>query len=347
MSANATASGKLPTELKDRRATRGRRISPEGENGFYETWYPVCLSADVAPGQVLGRPFLDGRVVVFRGANGVARVMSAYCRHFGADLGTGGVVIGDELQCPYHHWRYGQDGACSHIAVSGPVPKQARLYTFPSVEKWGIVFAYYGENETPVFQLPELPIPKGALRTFGTFKFKLDISLQFANSVDYQHLVVLHGLTMERYPEVTFDRYHMTQKNMVFSDSTRANGARFGLDVAIYGTSILIFGGDISGQPIYFAILGTPITSEGVSYGYTVTTVPHGGDDPQSAAATTESLIQWEKWAHRLMVEDDKPIMDTVSFRQDAFLAQDKYVAEYLRYLERYPRVHPAEDFIK
>jgi hypothetical protein len=203
------------------------------------------------------------------------------------------------------------------------------------------VFAYYGENETPVFQLPELPIPEGALRTFGTFKFKLDISLQFANSVDYQHLVVLHGLTIERYPEVTCDRYHMTQKNMVWTDSSRANGARFGLDVAVYGTSILIFGGDVGGQPVSWAILGTPITSEGVSYGYTVTTVPHGGDDPESVAATTESLIQWEKWAHVLMVEDDKPIMDTVkSFNPETIITYEVGVKS--QFLENRVRFNTA-----
>jgi hypothetical protein len=37
----------------------------------------------------------------------------------------------------------------------------------------------------------------------------------------------------------------------------------------------------------------------------------------------------------------------TFALPEVTFLPPDKYVAEYLRYLERYSRIHPAEDFIK
>jgi nitrite reductase/ring-hydroxylating ferredoxin subunit len=347
MSSGATLKKQEPIGSKARSATRGHRIAREGEGGFYETWYPVCLSDDVKPGEIVGRDFLDGRVIAYRGENGVVRVLSAYCRHFGADLSAGGKVIGNNVRCPYHHWQYGQDGACAHIPIGGPIPKQARLYTFPTVERWGIVFAYYGESETPLFELPDFPIPDPALRTYGVLKFKLDISLQIANSVDYQHLIVLHGLTMERYPDISFDRHYMTQTGVVFSDHARAGGTKFQLDVAIHGTNCLIFGGDVGGQQAYFCVVGTPVTREGVTYGYTVMAVPKGGDDPASLEATQARLIGLEKWSHALMVEDDQPIFDAISFRQDVLLRQDKYVAEYLKYLEHYPRVHPAEDFIK
>jgi len=338
----------IPTDVtKARVATRGRRIAPEGEGGYYETWYPVCLSSDVTPGCVIGRDFLDGRVIAFRGENGGVRVMSAYCRHFGADLSVGGVVIENSVRCPYHHWRYGQDGACNHIPIGGPIPKQARLYTFPTIERWGIVFAYYGESDPPLFEMPEIPIANAAYRAFGVLKFRLDISLQIANSVDYQHLIVLHGLTMEKFPEVSFERYHMKQSGIVFRDATRGNGLLYELEVAIYGTNLLLFGGTVGGAPAYFMVVGTPVKREGLTYGYTVMAVPKAGEDPASVQATTERLIGLEKWSHALMVEDDQPIMDTISFRQDVWLRQDRYVAEYLRYLERYPRVHPAGDFIK
>jgi phenylpropionate dioxygenase-like ring-hydroxylating dioxygenase large terminal subunit len=33
------------------------------------------------PGQIIGKEFLDGRIVVWRGYSGEARVMSAYCVH--------------------------------------------------------------------------------------------------------------------------------------------------------------------------------------------------------------------------------------------------------------------------
>jgi nitrite reductase/ring-hydroxylating ferredoxin subunit len=347
MSSRASLSRNEQAAVKPRAETRGRRIPREGEGGFYETWYPVCLSDDVKPGEVIGRDFLDGRVIAFRGENGTVQVTSAYCRHMGADLSAGGKVIGNDVRCPYHHWQYGQDGACSHIPIGGPIPKQARLWTFPTVERWGIVFAYYGEHETPLFELPDFPMADPALRTYGVLKFKLDISLQIANSVDYQHLIVLHGLTMEKYPDVSFARYHMSQRNVIFRDHTRAGGMKFELDVEIHGTNCLIFGGDVGGEKAYFLVVGTPVIREGVTYGYTVMCVPKGGSDPESVAATEARLIGLEQWSHALMVQDDQPIFDAISFRQDVLLNHDKWIAEYLRYLERYPRVHPAEDFIK
>ncbi len=81
----ATASIGAP--LVPRRRFLGRPIPAEGANGlFTQSWFPLCLSSQVARGQVRGVDFLDGRVVIFRGENGRAQVLSAYCPHVGADL---------------------------------------------------------------------------------------------------------------------------------------------------------------------------------------------------------------------------------------------------------------------
>lgn len=58
----------------------------EGENGlFSQSWFPICLSEELHSGAVLSKPFLDGKVVAYRGADGVAHVMSGYCPHMGGD----------------------------------------------------------------------------------------------------------------------------------------------------------------------------------------------------------------------------------------------------------------------
>ena len=335
------------TERKSRAETRGERVLPQGEGGFDVNWYPVCLSSDIGVGQVKGLDFLDGRVVAYRGENGVLKVMSAYCRHFGADLG-GGKVIGNELQCPYHHWQYGQDGACKHIPIGGAIPKNARQFVFPTIEKWGLVFAFNGLE--PTFELPEFPIPSDKLvyRTFGTLKFKLDMGLQITNSVDFQHLIILHGLDIEKYPEVTFHKYGMRQSGgLVWRDNLRGGGARSVIDAQITGSNFLSFGGDMAGTNAYMVITGTPVTSEGCTYGYTIVATPKSDDSPDAEIAANNTLEALEKWAHALMVEDDQPIMDNISFRMDNLLRHDRYVAEMFRFLQKYPRAHPSEEFIK
>ncbi len=342
--------GKLekPAKRKPRSETRGERVPPQGEGGFDVNWYPVCLSNDIRAGEVKGMDFLDGRVVVFRGENGAVTVMSAYCRHFGADLGVGGKVMGNEIQCPYHHWRYGQDGACKHIPIGGAIPKNARQFVFPTIEKWGLVFAFNGLE--PTYQLPEFPIPADKLmyRTYGTLKFKLDIGLQITNSVDFQHLIILHGLDIEKYPNVEFHENGMRQTGgMVWRDNMRGGGAKSVIEAQIVGSNFLVFGGDLAGINAYAVVVGTPITKEGCTYGYTIMAMPRFPESAGGEQATNTALGALERWSHALMVEDDQPIMDNISFRMDNVLHHDRYVAQMFRFLQNYPRAHPSAEYIR
>lgn len=55
-------------------------------------------------------------MVVFRGQDGKAYVMDAYCPHLGANLAVGGRVVGNCIECPFHGWQFrGEDGRCVRI----------------------------------------------------------------------------------------------------------------------------------------------------------------------------------------------------------------------------------------
>src|SRR5262245_50333787 len=59
-----------------RKRFRAVPIPAEGENGlFTESWFPICPSFEVTPGKVVGKSFLDGRVVVYRTDDGQPHVM--------------------------------------------------------------------------------------------------------------------------------------------------------------------------------------------------------------------------------------------------------------------------------
>ena len=136
-----------------RKRVLGRPIPTEGENGlFSQSWFPLCLSNAVAPNQVRGEDFLDGRVVIFRTASGRAQVLSAYCPHLGADLSVGDVYE-DTIRCAFHHWQYDVDGVCTKTRVGDPPPPGACLFKFPTIEKYGLIWAFNGEE--PLFALPD------------------------------------------------------------------------------------------------------------------------------------------------------------------------------------------------
>ena len=154
-----TASSALPeTVSTPRRAPRVRNPVPgEGDDGlFTQSWFAICTSEELARSTVLGRDFLGGRVVAYRGEDGIARVRSAYCMHLGADLAAG-KVTGNELRCPFHDWHYGPDGHCTRTGIGDPPPRGARLFSFPTCEKYGVVFAFNGVE--PLFTLADLDVP--------------------------------------------------------------------------------------------------------------------------------------------------------------------------------------------
>ncbi len=64
--------------VKSRPPRIADRLPAEGENGvFTESWFPLCKSSEIAPGEMRGIDFLDGRVVVMRDQQGEVHVLSA------------------------------------------------------------------------------------------------------------------------------------------------------------------------------------------------------------------------------------------------------------------------------
>ena len=152
------------------------------------------------------RPFtrrlLGRELVAFRTASGRVAVLDARCAHLGADLGRGRVV-GEAIQCPYHHWQYGPDGACVHAPAQPDRPPRARQTCYPAVERHGQVFFFNGPE--PLFPLPffpgERPEDFAAARPLlfhGDFSW-----LMFAaNTFDVQHWHGVHSRRLIGEPEV-------------------------------------------------------------------------------------------------------------------------------------------------
>ena len=91
----------------------------EGEREF-KFYFNTCLSRSQKEHCYYAGLFLcitaGLNLAVFRDEHGVAHALDAYCPHMGANLGAGGRVKGNCLECPFHAWRFrGDDGKCTHI----------------------------------------------------------------------------------------------------------------------------------------------------------------------------------------------------------------------------------------
>lgn len=124
--------------------------------GIPDSWYLLAYSEDVPTGGVREFRYLGRELVAFRGESGTVTVADAFCPHLGAHLGVGGTVVGDSIQCPFHHWRFDGSGRCVDVPYARRVPLGARLATYPSRELAGMIFLWYGDRE-PFFELPAVP----------------------------------------------------------------------------------------------------------------------------------------------------------------------------------------------
>lgn len=114
----------------------------------------------------------------------------------GASLASGRIIDGT-LQCPFHHWRFDTTGACVQIPGSARIPAAASHAAYPTVERYGYVWVWYGSS-VPMFPLPELSALDSADKRYRRFRFAdttaATIRRIMESTYDPDHLVELYGL---------------------------------------------------------------------------------------------------------------------------------------------------------
>lgn len=165
------------------------------------SWYYFGPVAALREGPLTQERF-GQRLVAFRTAAGVVSVLDARCCHLGTDLGRGRVV-GEAIQCPYHHWEFGADGVCTRIPAGGGLPAFARQRRYPAAERHGHLFVFNGREA--LFPLPfyEGESPENLICS-RSVEVELDCPwyLVGANAFDLQHYRASHDRELLAEPEI-------------------------------------------------------------------------------------------------------------------------------------------------
>ena len=159
-------------------------------------WYPAATAAELTD-QPLKRRMLEQDFVLFRDAGGTARCLANVCSHRGGSL-AGGKLRDGCIQCPYHGWLFDGDGICRQIPSLGrdaKIPARARVDSYPTVERYGLVFAFLGDLEEaerpPIMEIPECGLP-GWRVTIQHFEWDLDYQRSIENGLDLAHNEFVH-----------------------------------------------------------------------------------------------------------------------------------------------------------
>ena len=341
----------MATRIEERVSSRQeesvchREVSPmpaEGEGGlFTQSWFPICQSRELAAGAILGREFLGGRVIAFRGEDGVARVMSAYCAHVGADLSIG-KVSGNSVICRFHRWQYDGEGCVERVAAGDPAPQRARLFRFPTRERYGLVWAFNGEE--PLWELPNLPYREETLLCTVSHPFGFDGDPWWfaANTFDFNHIEQLHGLDLQgKFPDedIEWTPYHAKYKVNLERWDDRNASYEFGT----YGSNVFVGHGIFEGR--WYAEVGArslprPGRSEVL---LSILTKAVDGESEESHRAFHKRMVDLEI----SLAMEDKPVLETLHFQQGYLTRSDKALGKFLDYIRAYPRANPAREFIR
>jgi len=165
---------------------------------YINFWYPVAKIEEVLDNEPLQVQILGLKFVAFRDSDGVARVLSDTCIHRGGSLGKGWVRDGCVI-CPYHGWEYRGDGKCAKVPTfddDTKLPARAKVDSYPTQEKYGIVFAFLGdlpEAERPtICDVPEYDAEGWRVNETVVFEINAYYERSVENGLDAAHNEFVH-----------------------------------------------------------------------------------------------------------------------------------------------------------
>ena len=163
------------------------------------TWQPVALTKDLPAGGVLSYRLFDVDLLVARLPSGLLAAEDS-CPHKGARLSRGRICEG-ALQCPYHGWRFNQQGDCVNIPslLDPPADKLrlSHLRNYSVMERYGMVWVQM-EADAAV-TLPEVPEFEDKNWTYlvgPPTLFRAGFRREIENYLDMTHFAFAHATTL-------------------------------------------------------------------------------------------------------------------------------------------------------
>jgi 3-ketosteroid 9alpha-monooxygenase subunit A len=306
-------------------------------------WFRVADSDELAPGQVRGVRYAGEELVVYRGENGQAVVLDAFCPHLGAHLGHGGRVVGNSIRCPFHAWRFDGSGRCVEVPYARRIPPNARIATRPVCERNGMIFFWWHPQAAPpsweIPEVPELGSDEWLPPTRHQHRIRSHPQEMAENTVDPVHFQVVHGVPELPPMDVTLEG-HVFRGFQGLTFTTPKGEIEGRVDIENHGGSFGItrFQGVVE---TLLVISGAPIED-----GLYETTIhfsvrkPHGNADAARAVGAafiaevnrqfTEDIPIWENKVYLerpLLCDGDGPIGQVRSYFQQ-FYAEGPYPSQ-------------------
>ena len=160
-------------------------------------WYVAAWSHEVEAGKLLARRIVGEPLVIYRQEGGSPVAMEDRCCHRHAPLSLGRQE-GSAVRCMYHGWKYSAAGICVEIPGQSRIPEQARVRTYPAVERHSWIWVWMGAadkaDESLIPAATGLDNPDWNLLC-GSIAYQANYRLVLDNLLDFSHLSYVHQAT--------------------------------------------------------------------------------------------------------------------------------------------------------
>jgi len=156
-------------------------------------WSPITAAKRLRPGRPLAL-MLDGvPVVAFRDEDGRAKALVDRCPHRSVKLSIGKMPGDGTIQCSFHGWRFGGDGACRHVPLNpGAKLSAVRAQALACQEREGLLWLYAGEAErAPPNAMPP-PLGEGWFSSIVQRDWPVHWSRGVQTALDVAHVPFVH-----------------------------------------------------------------------------------------------------------------------------------------------------------
>ena len=299
-------------------------------------WFAIARSAEIGNSEIRTMRYFGTEFVVWRGGDGVLRAVDPFCPHMGAHLGVNSDVTGNDLRCPYHHWRFNGEGGVVKIPYTdaiSPSMKRNCLPTWQVQEVDGVAYVWYHPKKAaPKWDIAGLPeCPNGDWVVGGTYEWTINIHCSEIpeNGQDYQHFKAVHGVAGP--PATEFKIEGWVRRNTVVAEMNTPRGLMTGkIDATATGPgqSMTEF---VDVTHVVMSQQVTPITSEWTHLRWQLYHIPGLSDGQlRVTQARMRDLVK--------QVEQDIPIWNSKKSERRPLLVKGD--GPILAYREQYERFY-------
>ncbi|MGF1683260.1 Rieske 2Fe-2S domain-containing protein [Photobacterium minamisatsumaniensis] len=183
------------------------------------TWYPLTWSRDVE--QALSKHRITEQdVVLYRNSNNAVIAMEDMCPHRLLPLSKG-KLKGDDIECGYHGVTFNCSGECIRVPGQDIIPRSAKVRTYPTHEKLGLVWIWMGEaslaDPSEIIDIPEYNSEDWSVVEGDALEIKANYLSLADNLCDPAHVSFVHLSTLGNAASEDIPVHHKVEEKKILT----------------------------------------------------------------------------------------------------------------------------------